>query len=413
MVAVADQGMISGTNFVAAIIIGRSCGAEVLGLYSLVASAMAMIVGLQDQLVTAPYVLYHNRKRGLTLRRYAGSVLIHHIGFIAVVMLGMAACVAGTLQASETVRLVAFVLFLGTPAILLRTFIREISLAHCDVVTVFLLDAAVCVTRLVAVVGLFAFDAVNLPILYAVLGVTCLITAATWMLRHRQRFTFSKQAVAIDWCRNWRFGRWALATHVAGTSTPYMMPWVLFVMHGERATGYLASCSVIVGVCNIMLAGMCDFLNPRSAAAYATGGIEKLKRIQWKMLKISTLAIGSVCLIAVFFGEQIIHTLYNGRFPGAGSMVIWLTLSVLANAIGMAAGSGLWAIDKPRLNFVADMVTLTVAVAAAPALVGTYGAHGAAIATLAASVAGCVCRQFIFQQVAATLPASRPELTQS
>ena len=57
LVAVFDQAMISGTNFVTAIIIGRCCGAETLGIYSLVAAAMAMVIGLQDQLITAPYVL--------------------------------------------------------------------------------------------------------------------------------------------------------------------------------------------------------------------------------------------------------------------------------------------------------------------------------------------------------------------
>lgn len=406
MLAIADQGMISGTNFVTAVIIGRTCGAETLGLFALIASAMAMVIGAHDQLITAPYVLYHNQKRGLSLQRYAGSVLLHHSVFIALVMFGMLACVVGVRDSSETVRTVTLVLLLGAPAILLRTFIREISLAHCNSLTVLALDFAVCVTRLGTVVGLLMIDRVNLPVLYAVLGISSLVTAAVWMYRNRSDFQFSRRATIISWVRNWRFGRWALATHIAGTSTPYLMPWVLFVMHGEAATGYLASCSVIVGVCNILLAGMCDFLNPRTAAAYASGGIPKLRRIQRSMLMLSSLTIGSVCVIAALFGEQIINTLYDGRFPGSGSLVTWLTLSVLANAIGMAAGSGLWAIDRPHANFAADMLTLTVAVIAAFTLVGPYGPLGAAIATFAASAVGAVCRQFIFQQAARELMSS-------
>lgn len=403
LLAIADQGMISGTNFVSAIVIGRCCGAETLGLFALVASAMAMIIGIQDQLITAPYVLYHNRRHGLNLQRYMGSVLIHHCIFIAIVTLGMLACLVGVNDSDQTVRIVTLVLLLGTPAILLRTFIREISLAHCNVLTVIAVDAAVCVTRLVTVAVMLSVDQVNLPVIYAVLGASCLVTAAVWMLRNRWMFSFNKKSAIISWCRNWRFGRWAMATHLAGTSTPYLMPWVLFVMHGESATGFLASCSVIVGVCNIMLAGMCDFLIPRSAAAYARGGISELRKIQRSMLTISVLTIGSVCVIAALFGEQIINTLYDGKFVGAGGMVTWLTLAVLANAIGMAAGNGLWAIDRPRANFTADMVTLTVAVIAAFTLVGPYGAPGAAIATFAASVAGAVCRQAIFQQAAREL----------
>ena len=77
MLAITDQALISGTNFVTAVIIGRRCGAETLGLFALIASAMAMTIGIQDQLITAPYVLYHNRRHGLNLQKYTGSVLLH------------------------------------------------------------------------------------------------------------------------------------------------------------------------------------------------------------------------------------------------------------------------------------------------------------------------------------------------
>ncbi len=397
LVAVFDQAMISGTNFVTAIIIGRCCGAETLGIYSLVAAAMAMVIGLQDQLITAPYVLYHNRKRGRTLQRYLGSSLVHHAFFLMVTFLGMLVCLGGVQSTTPLVKSVTLVLTIAAPAIILRAWIREIALAHCYVVTVLIIDAIVCTTQLAAVLGMFALGVVNLTAIYSVLGLACLLTALVWMKSQRHRFVFSTRSVKLDWQRNWRFGRWALATHLAGTSTPYVMPWVLFMMHGEEATGYLASCSVIVGVANILLSGMSDFLAPRAAAAYAQGGVKQLRKILRSMAILGTLTIGSVAAIATLFGEEIINTLYDGRFPGAGDIAALMALSVLANALGSVAGNGLWAIDKPRANFVADMVTLTVAIAAAPAMVGPYGAKGAAMATLSACATGAVIRLLIFQ----------------
>lgn len=400
LLAVFDQGMISGTNFVTAILIGRCCGAETLGIYSLVAAAIAMIVGIQDQLITAPYVLYHNRKTQRTLKRYCGSVLLHQFVFSALIAAGILLCLLSGPQFSPTVQSVTLVLLIAAPGILLRAFIREIALAHYDVITVVLVDAVVCVSQLAIVVSLFALDAVNLPTVYCVLGAACVVTAAVWMRQNRQRFEFDLQAVQVTWLRNWRFGRWALATHLAGTSTPYIMPWVLFAMRGDKETGLLASCSVIVGVANILLSGLGDFLTPRAATAYATGGIKNLRRILRSMLGLSVLAIGSVVAVSALFGEQIINVLYDGRFAGTGTMVTVMSLSVLANAFGNVAGNGLWALDKPRANFVADMVTLIFAVATAPMLIGPYGALGAAGSTLAATTTGAVVRQLIFMQAA-------------
>jgi len=68
----------------------------------------------------------------------------------------------------------------------------------------------------------------------------------------------------------------------------------------------------------------------------------------------------------------------------------------LANAIGIAAGTGLWALDKPRANITADMLALAIAIAAARILIAPYGAMGAVTATLAASAMGCLFRQAIF-----------------
>ena len=402
LLAIFDQGMISGTNFVTAVIIGRCCGAESLGLYSLIASAIAMTVGVQDQLMTAPYVVYHHRKTAGNLRRYAGGVLLHQLAFIVFATLCVATGWLLVPNANPLAQTVTLILLMATPAILLRAFIREIALAHYDVLTVVIVDATVCITQLLIVVGMFAAGTVHLPVVYCVLGFACLITAAVWMKKNRRRFQFDRRATKLSWYRNWRFGRWALATHLAGTSTPYVMPWVLFAMKGEAETGLLASCSVIVGIANILLSGLGDFLTPRATLAYSTGGIQSLRKILRSMLGLSVLAIGSVCVVAALFGNQIISFLYDGKFPDTGDMVALLTLSVLANAFSNVAGNGLWALDKPRLNFVADMVTLTVAIATAPILIGPYGATGAALSTLSACSVGAICRQLIFFDAART-----------
>lgn len=409
LLAIFDQGMISGTNFVTAVIVGRCCGAETLGLYSLISAAIAMTVGVQDQLVTAPYVVYHNRKRGGNLRRYLGSVLIHQLAFIVVAMLCVAVGLLFVPQTNLLAKTVTVILLMATPAILLRAFIREIALAHYDVLTVVIVDASVCVTQLLIVVAMFATGTMYLPVVYCVLGIACVATTMTWMKNNRGRIQFDRQAIKFSWYRNWRFGRWALATHLAGTSTPYVMPWVLFAMKGEAETGLLASCSVIVGIANILLSGLGDFLTPRATRAYASGGIRSLKKILRSMLGLSVLAIGTVCVVAALFGNQIIDFLYDGKFANTGDMVAVLTLAVLANAFSNVAGNGLWALNKPRLNFVADMVTLTVAIATAPMLIAPYGAFGAALSTLSACTVGAICRQLIFFDVARTIESTRKD----
>lgn len=398
--AIADQGLISGTNFVTAVVIGRCCGAGTLGLYALVTSGLAMVVGIQDQLVTAPYVLYHNRKRGDNLKKYRGSVLLHQGILTAAAMIIFSAFLLLMPARSAEAQTTGLILLIATPGLLLRAFVREMALAHYKVARLLLLDTWMCCCQLATVVLMLVTGSANLISLYAFVGIASVVSISLWWSKLRQSYRFDRRATKVSWSRNWRFGRWALATHLAGCSTPYVMPWVLFAMKGERETGLLASASVIVGIANILLSGLADFLTPRAARAYATGGVTRLRSILRSMLGISTLAIGSVCVVAVFFGQQIVDTLYDGRFANVGLLISLLTFSVLANAIGNVAGNGLWAFDQPRTNFVADMMTLVVAIASAPVLIRPYGATGAAMSTLIACSMGATVRQMVFLQSA-------------
>ena len=96
--------------------------------------------------------------------------------------------------------------------------------------------------------------------------------------------------------------------------------------------------------------------------------------------------------MAFLFGEAIAAVVYGPQFVGAGMIVSVLSLSVLANSIGVAAGNGLWAMERPSANFVADLISFGVVIAAALFLVPQHGPLGAAIATLAGTTSDAAVR---------------------
>ena len=73
---------------------------------------------------------------------------------------------------------------------------------------------------------------------------------------------------------------------------------------------------------------------------------------------------------------------YGPQFAGTGWIIGVLSLSVLANSLGVTAGNGLWAMERPQANFVADLFSLGVVIVATISLVPLLGPLGAALATL-------------------------------
>ena len=83
---------------------------------------------------------------------------------------------------------------------------------------------------------------------------------------------------------------------------------------------------------------------------------------------------------------------------GAGLIIGVLSLSVLANSAGVVAGNGLWAMERPKANFVADLCSLGVVIATALFFIPALGPLGAAIATLAGTATDAAVRLWILRR---------------
>ena len=74
-----DQAVVSGTSFVTSVMIGRLCSKEDLGVFYLALTIVYLARGLQEHLVSAPYVVYCQNHSGESRALYMGSSLLHQI----------------------------------------------------------------------------------------------------------------------------------------------------------------------------------------------------------------------------------------------------------------------------------------------------------------------------------------------
>jgi O-antigen/teichoic acid export membrane protein len=74
---------------------------------------------------------------------------------------------------------------------------------------------------------------------------------------------------------------------------------------------------------------------------------------------------------------------------------------MLVGSLGITAGNGLWAMERPAANFAADVCTFAATIGSAIVLVGPLGILGAAMAILAGSSAGTLVRFFTLSRLLA------------
>lgn len=395
-----DQAVVSGTNFVTSVVIGRAVGAEGLGVYSLALSVVLLARAVQEQLVAAPYLVRNQQKPAGARPAFLGSVFAHQfavsiVAVVAFVGLGIA---VGNGVGPTGLRPVVWLLAMAAPAILLREFLRQVAFAHLRPLLAIGIDAMVAVVQIGGLLGLAAADVLTVPGAFAVMASGCLAAAAAWFFFQPVPVRFHRGAVLPDWKANWSFGRWALASQLVGGAGLYLMPWIVAAVDGEKATGLFAAGGTLVGIANMFVNGLANYLSPKAARSYADGGVPALRSVLRTTAVAFTAFLGTFALLAIVAGEFAADIVYGRGFTSAGPVVGVLALGLWVNSMAITAGNGLWAIGKPQANFRADIVGLITMVATTATLVPLFGgAIGAASALLIGGFADAAVRTAILR----------------
>jgi len=392
-----DQAVVSGMSFATSVLVGRCASREDLGTYYLALSLVLFARGVQEQLVCAPYMVYCGRKEGGERSEYAGSALVHQLVLAALAAGLLLAALVGDLPPRE-LRSVLWLLAAGAPLFLVREFARQMSFAHLDLRGATILDIAAAAVQFVALVTLAATGRLTVLTTLTTLAVASGLPTIGWLAATPQPMVARVRTVLRDWLHNWPFARWALASHLLACTTPYVMPWVVALAHGEAETGMLGACMTLVGLSNTFLTGLCNFLTPQAAQAFARGGLAELRSVLAKTAAIFLSSLGLLAVAAFLCGERVCVLLYGPEYAGAGPIIGILSLSVLANSIGVTAGNGLFAMERPSANFLADLASLAVVIVCTLLLIPGNGPLGAALAMLAGTASDAVVRAIILQR---------------
>ncbi|MGD9632901.1 MAG: lipopolysaccharide biosynthesis protein [Pirellulales bacterium] len=393
LLSIFDQALVSGTSFITAAIIGRTTSPDQLGMYYLLLSVVLILTGIQDNVISAPYLVHAKRRQGGELAEYGGSVWLHLLLMSATTVVALLIAIAAT-SASGQMKAAAglWALVGAAPLLLLRQGIRRFSFATLHVRSAIALDAVVAIIQLGGLFLAGRSGHLSLFVIYAIMGGACGVSGVGWYLLDRPQLRFVRERFLSDWRHNWAFGKWTLRSYLIGNTTPQVMLWMLGLTAGEAAAGTLGACSTLVGMTYVLLNGVDNVLTPQAVGALHHGGAKNLRRFLLCAGAFLALTMGSFCLLALLTGDWLVVLVFGAHYQGTGAILSMLGFSALATSIGIVAGNGLWALEHPRANFIADVACLIVTLIAAAILIPLYAAWGAAAATLAGTAAAAVVR---------------------
>jgi O-antigen/teichoic acid export membrane protein len=402
MLSFFDQAMVSGVSFITTILIGRACGAEELGIYSLAFTLVVLATNLQTSVFTSPYTIYSSRMPQDERREYAGTVLIHCLLFMAIssAMLLLFAFGSMLSQHQSSFTPVVWMLAASMPLLLLREFLRRFAFAHLQIWTVLAVDTTTSFFQLAGLVFLTANGWLSAWHVFAIMGLACALVGGATLILMKSDFSVDLGRVIPEFKRSWQLGRWMLASRLAAMAQMYSIHWLLAMLVSTAATGVYAASMVVLLLANPFVIGIGNLLEPRASHAMAKGGIRELIDTVWKATLLLGIVMGAYCLLAMAFGGPVVALLYKGNeYAHQGATVAVLALASLVNAWEMGAIHGLRVLERPDLSFRAGIFSFSVTILIGVLLIRPMGTLGGACAILVGDSVGAAARWFYFSRL--------------
>lgn len=399
--AILDQGLIAGTNFLLNILLARWLAPEQYGVYALAFAGFLFLAALYDALLLEPMavlgpVAYQSRRR-----EYLGALLGIQggLGVAVLVLLGTTAAV-GRAYSLDLTRALAG-LAVAAPCILLFWLARGacyLDLAPGTAVRGALLYAAVVLGGLWVVYRggrLSPFSA------FLLMGGGSLVVALFLLARCRPtvKSVTDRTEWAGVWKRHWAWGRWELGASVVNSLTQnisYVLAGAFLGMAEVGALKALMNLALPVNHTTMALR--------RLAQPYVSGvsGEQGYPAARGWVRKIGWLfAAGGLLYFAAISGwrEPVLRLLYGGNFTAHVELVPWVALCVAISSSAYGFMVGLRAVQRPASILLVHGVEAVVLVGVGLPATWLYGLPGMIGAGVASSLSRLVMSAVEFRRV--------------
>lgn len=413
-ISFADRLVVSGTNFLTLVVIGRVCGVEDLGVFVLAWITLLAVNAVQEAFVFSPFTVFFSRIDAEDSRKsYAGAGLAMQfmLGIAAMILVLLIAAIMTGLDTGLTARIVAWCLLLAIPALSMREFVRRFLFARLAALPVMVLDIVVSVLQLGGFALLWALGWLSPGSALLIMALANGLPALLWLGRNRTSFSRPDLTrLKAEISRHWAFGRWNCGAQISDLGIGHGVAWLIAFMAGTAATGVFAACNSIVLVVNPLLFGIGSVLLPRASEAHHRHGMGEVRRIVRKVTLVLSAAVGVVCLLIAVFGEDLVDLFYalESR-EHVRQIIILLALANFIGAVSHASDSGLLAIGRPDIKLIGSLAGVLATFAVAILLAFPYGVVGIVVGVLAGTSVTTLVLLIAFSRIAGRARDSEAE----
>jgi len=387
VLAIGDQAVIGGTNFLTMIAIGRWCGSEGLGIFGLGLTLISLLVATQESLITTPHTIFLARTGEESKPAYRASTLLSHLvlSILCISLFVAAAIVSLLINAEMQFTYVLASLALACPCWLLREFARRSSNAEFNFRFSLGISLIVMAVQAAGLVGLASLGQFTPATGFLVVALANLIAGLAWFFLSRDARLFSRSHFLPTLQKHWGLGKLMFVSQMVYATSFQALPWLIAFCLGTSATGVFIACEQIVRLVNPLMVGLTNVLTPRTAHAFADAGRSGVHTIVQRAMMQFAFFMALFCGAVALTGTQLLSKFFGDEYAGYANVLLVLAIAKAIEAISIGPGRGLIVFERVSDCLKADIVKFGVTLATTLLLVWQLGILGAAYGALIGS----------------------------
>lgn len=413
--AIVDQGLISGSNFLIGILLARWLMPEAYGAFALAFSVFLLLSYVYQSFLAEPQAVFSGSAYSGSLRGYLKTLLGIHLilTFFGVVLLGGAAAIAAMLGKSAGLPGALAGVAIASPCILFfwlmrRSFYMNMAPGRAAV--------GAFLYFVVVTGGLFVVYKKSLisPFSAYLLMAIAALGTGFYLLSQINKVlppdTATPPTRSEAWKKHWEYGRWALAVSVV-TWIPYYMYYPLV-----SAFGGMAQAGQLRALMNLSLpmeqsyTALSILFLPYAARVCREKGLSSAGPLVRRITFLFVAGAVAYWAILIPFKGPVFHLLYGGKYLEVAHFIPYVALGTTMWAAAFGPAILLRAIESPDSIFYARLVASALSLAVGVPATKWFGLWGVVWSVIVANFAAFLISLYILNRKSKSAPVLNPAL---
>lgn len=369
--SIMSQAVVSGSNFVGGIIVAKATGISDYGVYSLIATTVLALQGIQQALIIGPMMFLSEVGEG-SQDRFSRYFVLQ---VILSVPLAISAAVAIEVvlhqwSVSQMLGIVGVIFFLQLQELLRMKFYIDLRAEK-----VLALDITNHGLRLTLLLFLWWLEFLSVSSAFLVMafagGVTCLRVVRNVA---PQPFRTCVEVAG----RSFRYGRWLLLESLAYYLSIPSYLYLSSVLLSHEATGGLSAAISLMNLPNALVLGVMNLAVPMARRKLLDEGYEA-----WRSQLMGTgtmVIVTSICVYVAIssVGSSLLGKVYGSEFEKYGNLLPIVGVCYCFLAVNTVLASAFRIAHAPQVGAVTKLWSSVITLSVAYPLITLWGVEGAA-----------------------------------